>query len=104
MAGKARIGIIGAGLMGHGIAQVFAVAGHDVFITDTFEAARAAVHDKVRKNLSDMGQDADAARRIAVCEDLASTVRNADLVIEAALENMELKHTLRGKRQRVIQI
>lgn len=94
MAGKARIGIIGAGLMGHGIAQVFAVAGHDVFITDTFEAARAAVHDKVRKNLSDMGQDADAARRIAVCEDLASTVRNADLVIEAALENMELKQKL----------
>ena len=34
MAAKARIAVIGAGLMGHGIAQVFALAGHDVTITD----------------------------------------------------------------------
>ncbi len=32
---KARIAVVGAGLMGHGIAQVFAVAGHDVTITDS---------------------------------------------------------------------
>jgi 3-hydroxybutyryl-CoA dehydrogenase len=35
---KARIAVIGAGLMGHGIAQVFAVAGHEVTITDTVMA------------------------------------------------------------------
>ena len=34
MTDKARIAVIGAGLMGHGIAQVFALAGHDVAITD----------------------------------------------------------------------
>ena len=34
MAANARIAVIGAGLMGHGIAQVFALAGHDVTITD----------------------------------------------------------------------
>ena len=32
---NARIAVIGAGLMGHGIAQVFALAGHDVTITDS---------------------------------------------------------------------
>ena len=32
---KARIAVVGAGLMGHGIAQVFALAGHQVKITDT---------------------------------------------------------------------
>ena len=32
---KARIAVIGAGLMGHGIAQVFALAGHDVTIYDS---------------------------------------------------------------------
>ena len=32
---KARIAVVGAGLMGHGIAQVFALAGHEVKITDT---------------------------------------------------------------------
>ena len=36
---KARIAVIGAGLMGHGIAQVFALAGHDVTITDTLRRA-----------------------------------------------------------------
>lgn len=94
MPAKAKIGIIGAGLMGHGIAQVFAVAGHDVTITDTFEAARKAVHEKVTKNLVDMKLDTGAVKRITVCDDLASTVRNADMVIEAALENMELKQKL----------
>jgi len=94
MPAKAKIGIIGAGLMGHGIAQVFAVAGHDVTITDTFEAARKAVHEKVTKNLVDMNLDTNAVKLITVCDDLASTVRNADLVIEAALENMELKQRL----------
>ena len=36
MAGKARIAVIGAGLMGHGIAQVFALAGHDVTWKDQY--------------------------------------------------------------------
>ena len=35
---KMRIAVVGAGLMGHGIAQVFAVAGHDVTITDAVAA------------------------------------------------------------------
>jgi 3-hydroxybutyryl-CoA dehydrogenase len=94
MTSKAKIGVIGAGLMGHGIAQVFAVAGHDVTITDTFEAARKAVHEKVTKNLVDMNLDTAAVKRITVCNDLESTVRNADFVVEAALENMELKQKL----------
>jgi 3-hydroxybutyryl-CoA dehydrogenase len=94
MTSKAKIGVIGAGLMGHGIAQVFAVAGHDVTITDTFEAARKAVHEKVTKNLVDMNLDTAAVKRITVCDDLASTVRNADFIVEAALENMELKQRL----------
>ena len=37
MAAKARIAVIGSGLMGHGIAQVFALAGHDVTITDSHQ-------------------------------------------------------------------
>ena len=94
MPGKARIAVIGAGLMGHGIAQVFAVAGHDVTITDPFEAARDAVHAKVTQNLKDMGQPLEAVHGIEVKPDNASTVANADVVIEAAPENMELKQKL----------
>ena len=39
---KARIAVIGAGLMGHGIAQVFALAGHEVTIYDPVKAASTA--------------------------------------------------------------
>ena len=94
MSTKAKIGVIGAGLMGHGIAQVFAVAGHAVTITDTFESARKVALERVTKNLIDMNLDTSAVKRITVCDDLATTVKNADVVIEAALENMELKQKL----------
>jgi len=39
MSDKLRIGVIGAGLMGHGIAQVFASAGHAVSVYDPSEAS-----------------------------------------------------------------
>ncbi|MDF2115017.1 3-hydroxyacyl-CoA dehydrogenase family protein [Roseiarcaceae bacterium H3SJ34-1] len=94
MAGKQKIAIIGAGLMGHGIAQVFAVAGHDVAITDPVEAARQAAPGRISRNLAEMGLDPDAVNRISLHADLAEAVAGADVVIEAALENMELKQKL----------
>lgn len=91
---RERIGVVGAGLMGHGIAQVFAAAGHDVAITDPMEGARAGVIDKIRANLADLGQNPEIAERVSVRPDLASTVRNADLIIEAAPETLALKQDL----------
>lgn len=89
-----RIAVIGAGLMGHGIAQVFAVAGHEVAITDPIEAARASVLDRVRANLRDLGQDEQAAERIRVARDAAAAVADADFVVEAAIENLDAKRAL----------
>ncbi len=48
---KARIAVIGAGLMGHGIAQVFAVAGHDVTITDAVAASVDSAKTRVMAGL-----------------------------------------------------
>ena len=42
-AAKARIAVVGAGLMGHGIAQVFALAGHEVAITDSESSGHSGV-------------------------------------------------------------
>jgi 3-hydroxybutyryl-CoA dehydrogenase len=92
--GKQRIAIIGAGLMGHGVAQVFAAAGHAVAITDPMAAARDSVREKIARNLADMGQDPAAAQRVTPIESVADTVREADVVIEAAPENMALKQAL----------
>jgi 3-hydroxybutyryl-CoA dehydrogenase len=94
MAGKARIGVLGAGLMGHGIAQVFALAGHEVSIYDPVAASLDQVRTRIAVNLRDLGDDESAAERVHPCADLAQTVRDVDFVVEAAPENLELKRKL----------
>jgi 3-hydroxybutyryl-CoA dehydrogenase len=91
---KARITVVGAGLMGHGIAQVFAVAGHDVTITDAFAQSLATVKSRIAANLRDLGDDESAVSRVTPCADLGEAVREADYVVEAVLEELPLKQTL----------
>jgi 3-hydroxybutyryl-CoA dehydrogenase len=94
---KARISVIGAGLMGHGIAQVFALAGHDVTIYDTFPASLDTVKARILANLKDLGDDEHAVERVTPQADLAAAVRDADYVVEAVLEDMALKQKLFGE-------
>jgi 3-hydroxybutyryl-CoA dehydrogenase len=94
MAGEARIGVLGAGLMGHGIAQVFALAGHEVSIYDPVAASLDQVKTRITANLRDLGDDESAVARIKPCTDLAQAARDADYVVEAAPENLELKRKL----------
>lgn len=94
MTDKARIAVVGAGLMGHGIAQVFALAGHDVTITDSFTANLDTVKQRISANLTDLGDDPDAVNRVTPNADLAAAVRNADYVVEAVLEDLPLKQKL----------
>ncbi|MDQ2103558.1 3-hydroxyacyl-CoA dehydrogenase family protein [Azospirillum isscasi] len=89
-----RIGIIGAGLMGHGIAQAFAVAGHRVDIQEPDPGRRAGIVDRVRSNLHRLGMDGGAADRIRPCETLEDAVGHADVVIEAVPEDLDLKQRI----------
>ena len=91
---KARIAVIGAGLMGHGIAQVFALAGHDVTIYDSVQATLDSAKARILTNLKDLGDDRKAAERITPVVELAVAVREADYVVEAVLENLPLKQKL----------
>ena len=91
---KARIAVIGAGLMGHGIAQVFALTGHDVTIYDSVQATLDSAKARILTNLNDLGDDRKAAERITPVAELAASVRDADYVVEAVLENLPLKQTL----------
>ena len=97
MTGKHRIAVAGAGLMGHGIAQVFALAGHDVTIYDSFEQTLATAKDRIRANLKDLGDDENAAERVTPVADLGKAVRDADYVVEAVLEDLPLKQKLFGE-------
>jgi 3-hydroxybutyryl-CoA dehydrogenase len=97
---KAKISVIGAGLMGHGIAQVFAVAGHDVTITDTVMKNLDTVEARIAANLRDLGDDESAISRVRSCVDLAEAVRGADYVVEAVLEDLPLKQKLFAEIER----
>lgn len=94
MADTARITVIGAGLMGHGIAQVFALAGHPVAIFDSFAATLASAKDRIAQNLRDLGDDVKAVERVRTSGDLAEALRDADYVVEAAPEDLAIKQKL----------
>ena len=80
--------------MGHGIAQVFAVAGHQVRITDPVGSVLDAVRSRVVQNLVDLGDDPKAVERILPMPTLSETVRDADLVVEAVKEDLDLKRRI----------
>lgn len=90
----ASIAIVGAGLMGHGIAQAFASAGFPVRLTDPAPEARAMALARIKSSLEDLGGDPAALNRIEVVDGLAACVKSADFVIEAAPEDLELKQGL----------
>ena len=91
---KARIAVIGAGLMGHGIAQVFALAGHEVRIHDTVMANLDTVTSRILANLRELGEDEATVERVEATPHLAAAVRDADYVVEAVLEDLPLKQKL----------
>lgn len=86
--GFSRAAVVGAGLMGRRIAGVLASAGLDVAITDTnAEILHAAAVEAARVAGAGRGSVAAAA-------DLAAAIPDADLVIEAVVENLAVKQEL----------
>jgi 3-hydroxybutyryl-CoA dehydrogenase len=100
MVAKAKIAVIGAGLMGHGIAQVFALAGHEVTIYDPVAASLQSAKSRILTNLKDLGEDAAAVERVTPQHDLAQALRDADYVVEAAPEDLPLKQKLFAEIER----
>jgi 3-hydroxybutyryl-CoA dehydrogenase len=97
-----RIAIIGAGLMGHGIAQIFAIHGFQVSLLDVSEEFLAKAIENVRANLTllaknGIGKREDiegAVARIKTTRDLREAVSGARFVVEAVAEQLELKQKL----------
>ncbi|MFC4174933.1 3-hydroxyacyl-CoA dehydrogenase NAD-binding domain-containing protein [Microvirga sp. GCM10011540] len=96
-----KVGVIGAGTMGSGIAVAFADAGFDVKVVETNEqalaAGRARVADIYDKQVAS-GRLTDATRNerlSSISYDVGlATLSDRDLVIEAVFEDMEVKRTL----------
>jgi 3-hydroxybutyryl-CoA dehydrogenase len=95
------VGVVGAGTMGHGIAQVFAQAGFDVRLVDVSQPMLDRAHTQIRNSLakfvekgkltaSDRDSTLGRLRMTTALDDLA----NADYVVEAIVENAEAKSAL----------
>ncbi|MCG6956392.1 MAG: 3-hydroxyacyl-CoA dehydrogenase family protein [Gemmatimonadetes bacterium] len=100
-----RVAVLGAGTMGHGIAQVCAGIGCSVALYDIDEAAVRKGLERIRANLDkgvELGKVAADERdavleRIVTTSSVADAVTGADLVVEAAPESFELKETIFGE-------
>ncbi len=93
-----KIAVIGAGTMGSGIAQVCAMAGHEVMMRDIDQNFIDSGMSTIKKSLSKFVEKGTISEKVK--EDVLSRIkgttdlkecRNADFVIEAIVENMDLK-------------
>jgi len=91
---KHKIGVIGGGLMGHGIAYLLAAAGHDVGVFEPNTEIRASLPRRLAAILDLLGDDAALLKRIAAHEQLAPAVQGAGFVFEAAPEKLPLKQKI----------
>ncbi|MBC7075095.1 MAG: 3-hydroxybutyryl-CoA dehydrogenase [Syntrophomonadaceae bacterium] len=93
------VAVIGAGIMGSGVAQVSAAAGYDVVLNDIAEALLEKAMATISKSLNKMvskgkmsEEDMNAAvARIKTTANLEEACKDADLVVECVFENLELK-------------
>jgi 3-hydroxybutyryl-CoA dehydrogenase len=103
-----HVGIVGAGTMGNGIAQAFAVAGVPVTMTDigaaplerALKTIDASLERLVKKDKMSAADKAATRARIATSTSL-DALRAADLVIEAATEKLDLKLEIFGRIDQV---
>ena len=93
-----KIGIVGSGAMGSGIAQVAATAGHEVILSDTRDEALEISKNKLQKIMNRLIEKArvEAAEAKAIQDRISYTTDNTDmascgLVIEAIVENLDIK-------------
>ncbi len=104
-----RVGVVGAGTMGHGIAQVFAQAGLRVDLQDVAQPALDRARTAIGKSLDKLvekarigPEDRDGALgRLAFVRDL-DALAACDYVVEAIVEQVEAKRTLFGALDRIV--
>src|SRR5262245_13988203 len=107
MADIRRIGVVGAGTMGHGIAQVSAVSGYDVVLVDVAPQALERGIAQIGKSLEKLEskgklsaeERGQALARIRGASDLTA-LTEADLVVEAVVERLEVKQNVLAELDR----
>ena len=88
------IGVIGAGLMGHGIAYLLAAAGHTVRIYDPSAEWRKTLPERLESSRALLGGDPALLGRISAHDQMAPAMTGTSFVFEAAPEKLPLKQQL----------
>jgi 3-hydroxybutyryl-CoA dehydrogenase len=88
------IGVIGAGLMGHGIAYLLAAAGHTVRVYDPSAEWRKSMPERLESARALLEGDPALLGRISAHEQMAPAMKDASFVFEAAPEKLPLKQQL----------
>lgn len=91
MKNQSTVAVIGAGLMGHGIAQIMLAAGHYVRIFDPNEDALLAVPDKIAEIFGLLEQDPTLLNNLTISHTLKDAVNDTDIVFEAGPEKLNVK-------------
>jgi enoyl-CoA hydratase/3-hydroxyacyl-CoA dehydrogenase len=100
-----KVVVLGAGAMGHGIAQVSAMAGYKVVLRDIndefvqrgYSRIREDLERRVKKGRMTEAQKDELLGAITPLVDLQEAVKDADIVVEAVPEIMKLKHEVFGE-------
>ncbi|MEG0384326.1 MAG: 3-hydroxyacyl-CoA dehydrogenase NAD-binding domain-containing protein [Solibacillus sp.] len=95
-----KIGVIGSGIMGNGIAQTFAMAGYDVILSDLNEEALTRAREVIAVNIErvlkkhdSMQSGNEILQRIQFTTE-KNALADTDLIVEAIIENMEMKKAI----------
>jgi len=101
MDGIERVGVLGCGLMGSGIAQVAAAAGYETFVRDVAQPILDKGKGTIEKSLARLVEkgklpaaDRDATVRRLTFTTVVADLKSCDIVIEAVTEDLELKNAL----------
>src|SRR5699024_3934139 len=105
-----NIAVLGAGTMGHGIAQIFAQAGYPVQLYDledeSLQKAKQSIENdldvQINQDLIEKEAKEAALAQITFTTDLEQAVKDADYITEAVPENMDIKHDLYKKIEPMI--
>jgi 3-hydroxybutyryl-CoA dehydrogenase len=96
--GAEHIAVVGGGMMGSGIAQIFAAAGHQVTLQDVFPEVLQRAPGIVRANLTLLSENGlfdggveEAVGRVTTTTDLEEAAAEADFVFECVFERLDLK-------------
>lgn len=91
---RQKIGVIGGGLMGHGIAYLLAAAGHEVGVFEPAAERRESLLLRLQAIVDLLDDDPALVRRVEAHDRLAAAVKGASFVFEAAPEKLPLKQRI----------